>query len=181
MKSLLFITFAIAFASLGFAQKKERPAIYLNADDMLHVQVMEYIGQDHGGRNHRFLNFKASLEKIFEETGFPLDYKITRSGARKVPDGEPRLDITITKWGDNGMSQIEARFMASLKLDSVRNKLGMFYYRGGNSGPTSQISRTYNDVLEKALIKMVSELNRRIVVMNDHEPSELEAGDAARE
>lgn len=173
MKTLILTFIGLLIASSAFA-KKNQPFIYLDPAATLHIQVMENVALGTIGRRDRFRNFKNTLEEVLREVEFPMGYTIERSAARRIPEGEPRLDLTIMQWGNNGLGQVEARFIASLKSDYNRNKLGIFYYRGGSSiGTDDQITRMYNDVLEKALIKMVTELNERFPVMGVYAEGEL--------
>ena len=163
----------IAFS--GFAKKREQPLIYFDQSETLYIQIMENLGIDEVGRNYRFRNFKETLEGVLAEVDFPMNYEISRTGLFRLRGGEPRLDLTIIKWGDNGFSQIEVRFFASLKRGDVRNKLGVFSYRGSAGiGSSDQITRTYNNVLSKALVKMMGELNGRVSIMEELVEEEIE-------
>ena len=164
MKTLLAaLSFLVLSVPLFAAPKQDIPLFHLKPTDTLYIQFSDMIDLRRVGENDRFYHFKSTMEEVLQETGLPMNYRIVRFGANAAPPGQPRLLVTLTKWGDNGMSEIEVRFSASLRYDFDRAKLGMFYYRGGSSYATSeQLTRTYNDILRKALVKMVSELNARV-------------------
>lgn len=173
MKTFLAtLSFALLSTLAIGAPKKEPPKVYFRTSDTLYIQFIDNIGYHGIGQQDRFRHFKNTMEEVLQEVAFPIDYKIVKFSANSAPPGQPRLDVTIMKWGDNGMSEIEARFSASIRYDFDRSKLGVFYYRGGSTFASSeQLTRTYNDILRKALVKMVSELNGRIVLGD-----ELQAG-----
>ncbi len=159
----------------SFAKKREQPLIYFDQSEILYIQVMENLGINDVGRDDRFRDFKKTFEKVLKEVDFPMKFEISRTGFFRLRAGEPRLDLTIIKWGDNGFSQIEARFFASLKRGDIRNKLGVFSYRGpAGIGSVSQATRAYNNALSKALMKMMSELNSRISIMEELVEEEIE-------
>ncbi|EDY85200.1 hypothetical protein VDG1235_4835 [Verrucomicrobiia bacterium DG1235] len=164
MKIAIILTCFLSLVCFGFAKpKKDAPYIPLYPSEPLHIQVIDNLTMSDVGRNDRFRRIKNTLEEVLEEIDFPLDYRIARMTARKTPADEPRLDIYIMKWGDNGMSQIEVRFSATIRRDYDRNKLGVFYKRGGFAfGSSEQMIRGYNDVLRQALVEVASELNERL-------------------
>lgn len=158
--------------------RAEAPSIHLRSTDTLYIQVIDNVGMHSIGQSDRFRRIKNTLEEVFEAVDFPLEYRIARFGAWKTPPGQPRLDLTITRWGDYGMSEIEVRFMASIRRDYDRNKLGFFYKRGGFAfGTSDQVVRVYNDVLRKALVEMVSELNDRLALSVPGAEAEMEGGE----
>ena len=98
-----------------------------------------------------------------------------------MPENQPELQLYITKWGGNGLGEIEVRMNAALKARSqgrTRNKLGFFYERGGAYPMISQSQTTakYNEVLSKALMDLMSRLNDHFNV--DFDDSNL--GDNSR-
>lgn len=164
MKIPLLLSCFLSFVCFGIAKpRKDVPYIYLTSSDTLQIQVIDNLTMSDIGASDRFRRIKETLDEVFEEIDFPMAYKVTRFGARQDSPNQPRLDIHIMKWGDNGMSEIEVRFSASIRRDYDRNKLGVFYNRGGFSfGTSDQMIRVYNDVLREALVDMASELNDRL-------------------
>lgn len=167
MKIPLILSCFLTFACLGNARPKlDQPYIALRPADTLYVQVTDivYMGASQGiGERDRFWRIKQALEGVLEDIDFPLAYKIERAGSQRPPPGQPRLDITIMRWGDNGMSEIEARFSASIRRDFDRNKLGVYFMRGPTAfGGTERVIRAHNEVMEKAIAEMVRELKTRL-------------------
>ncbi len=145
--------------------KREKVSIELSQSDTLYIQFIDMIDYRGGSQNDRFWHFETTLEKILEEVDFPMEYKIVRFGANSTPPGHPRLDVTLTMWGFDGLSELEVRLSASLRHDYNRNPLGTFYERGGGLFATGeQMTRAYNEVLGKALVRVVAELNARIPI-----------------
>lgn len=156
----------LAFSNLH-AKKREIPFIYLNQNQILYITVIDNIYHDDGfGSGNfadRYYDIEETLVKVLRETEFPMGYKIVRFGAR-VPENQPELQLYITKWGDNGLGEIEVRMNAALKARSqgrTRNKLGFFHERGGAYPMISQSQTTakYNEVLSKALMDLMARLN----------------------
>lgn len=117
------------------------------------------------GETDRFHRIEKTLEDVFEDIDFPLAYKIERFGSQRTPPNQPRLDLTIYKWGDNGFSEVEARFSASIKRDYKRNKLGTYFTRTPSPfGSYDRVIRAHNEVMEEAVVEMVMELNTRLSV-----------------
>ena len=166
MKTILVTLSFLIFANLaGAAPKRGELSIQLRQSDTLYVEFTDMINSHGVGQNDRFRHFKTTLEKVFEEVKFPMEYKIVRFGANSTPPGHPRLSVTMTKWGYDGMSEIEVRLGASIRYDVSHNRLGSFYARGGTSfGTGDQMVRIYNEVLSKALVKVVAELNGRLII-----------------
>ncbi len=145
--------------------KKDVPVIYLSETDTLYIQVIDNLYMNGMGESDRFRRIENTLEEVFAEIDFPLAYKIERFGSRRAPPNQPRLDLTIMKWGDNGLNEVEARFSATIKRDYTRNKLGVYFTRapfpfGGNE----RVIRVHNEVMEEAIREMVMELNARLSV-----------------
>lgn len=166
MKIALLISCFFTLVCSGVARpKKDVPFIYLRSTDTLYIQVMDsvYINGNNMGETDRFHRIEETLEDIFEDINFPLAYKIERWGAQRTPPNQPRLDLTIFKWGDNGLSEVEARFSASIKRDYTRNKLGTYFTRAPSPfGGYDRIIRAHNEVMEEAVVEMVMELNTRL-------------------
>lgn len=180
MKIFLLVPFLILLACSAFGKsRKDTPSIKLDPQETLHVQVIDNVwhGSGNVGMNDRFRRIKNTLEEVLEEVDFPMEIKIERFGANKTPAYQPRLDLTIMKWGNNGMSEIEVRFSASLKLEYDRNKLGVFYHRGGAAfGTSDQVIRVHDEILRKGLVEMVSELNQRLVYPTPVAEEEISVG-----
>ena len=149
------------------AKKREIPFIYLNQNQILYITVIDNIYHDDGfGSGNvadRYYDIEETLVNVLRETEFPMGYKIVRFGAR-VPRDQPELQLIITKWGDNRLGEIEVRMNAALKESSqgrIKNKLGFYYERGGANPMISQSRTTakYNEVLTKALMKVMARLN----------------------
>lgn len=149
------------------AKKREIPFIYLNQNQILYITVIDNIYHDDGfGSGNvadRYYDIEETLVNVLRETEFPMGYKIVRFGAR-VPKDQPELQLIITKWGDNRLGEIEVRMNAALKESSqgrIKNKLGFYYERGGAYPMISQSRTTakYNEVLTKALMKVMARLN----------------------
>ncbi|HCR30261.1 MAG TPA: hypothetical protein DIV79_09620 [Opitutae bacterium] len=149
------------------AQKREIPFIYLDQNQILYITVIDNIYRDDGfgGGNvaDRYYDIEETLVKVLRETEFPMGYKIVRFGAR-VPKDQPELQLIITKWGDNRLGEIEVIFNGVLKESSqgrTKNKLGFFRERDGAFPMISQSRTTakYNEVLSKALVKLIARLN----------------------
>ena len=173
----------LAFSNLH-AKKREIPFIYLNQNQILYITVIDNIYHDDGfGSGNfadRYYDIEETLVKVLRETEFPMGYKIVRFGAR-VPENQPELQLYITKWGGNGLGEIEVRMNAALKARSqgrTRNKLGFFHERGGVYPMISQSQTTakYNEVLSKALMDLMAKLNDHFIV--DFDDSNL--GDNSR-
>ncbi len=148
---------------LAFSKKKEIPFIYLNPTQVLQIMVIDNI-HDWGDEIDRFHDIEETLEKVLEEIDFPMDYKIVRFGARS-PKEQPELQLVIHEWGDTGYGEIEVRLNGWLKETSAgrsKNKLGFFRERGGAAPMFSatQARKQYNEVLGKALVKLMDELNQ---------------------
>lgn len=159
--------------------KKEIPFIYLNPDQVLYVTVIDNIA-DYGDEYDRFHYIEETLEKAFEDTGFPMGYKIGRFGWRP-PKDQPELQLVFHKWGHNGIGEIEVRLNASLKTETPqgrnRNKLGFFRQAdGGLIISSSQAIAKGNEVLGRALVKLIRELNDHFDV-NFDDPRFTGAGD----
>lgn len=145
--------------------KKDEPFIYLRATDTLYIEVMDSLYMNGMGETDRFHRIEKAIEDIFEEINFPLAYEIERFGSQRTPANQPRLSVTIMKWGDNGLNEVEARFSASIRRDFDRNKLGVYFMRGPNVfGGTERVIRAHNEVMEKAIAEMVKELKSRLSV-----------------
>ncbi|MDQ8184701.1 hypothetical protein [Pelagicoccus sp. SDUM812002] len=168
MKIALLLSCFLSLACLGTARpKKDVPFINLRPTDTLYIQVMDsvYMNGSSIGETDRFHRIEQTLEDVFEDINFPLNYKIERFGAQQTPPNQPRLDLTIFKWGDNGLSEVEARFSASIKRDYTRNKLGTYFTRAPSPfGGYDRIIRAHNEVMEEAIEEMVMELNTRLSV-----------------
>lgn len=166
MKIAILITCMLSCIAFATARPKNQgPYIYLSRTDTLYIQVTDNLPQNDIGRNDRFHRIRNTIEEVLEEADFPLNYEIRRFSSFQPPATQPRLNIVIWKWGYDGMSQIEARFNASIKKEYDMNKLGVFSYRGGSPiGSNDQIIRVYNDVLREALKDLVSDLNERLTV-----------------
>ncbi len=168
MKIALLISCFLTLVCLGTARpKKDVPFIYLRATDTLYIQVIDsvYMNGSTMGETDRFHRIEKTLEDVFEDINFPLAYKIERFGANRTPPDQPRLDLTIFKWGDNGLSEVEARFSASIKRDFTMNKLGTYFTRTPSPfGGYERVIRAHNEVMEEAIEEMVMELNTRLSV-----------------
>ncbi|MBD5780902.1 hypothetical protein IEN85_15490 [Pelagicoccus sp. NFK12] len=178
MKIVSFLSSFLALACLCAAKpKKDVPYIYLRPTDTLYIQVMDSVYMNSSmGETDRFHRIEKTLEDVFEDINFPLAYKIERFGAQQTPPNQPRLDLTIFKWGDNGLSEVEARFSASIKRDYNRNKLGIFFTRSPSVfGGYDRVIRAHNEVMEEAIAEMVVELNTRLSVGLLEEEKEVEA------
>ena len=179
MKIALLLSFLFTLVCLGSARpKKDVPFIHLRATDTLYIQVIDsvYVSGSSIGESDRFRRIEETLEDVFEDISFPLAYEIERFGAQQTPPDQPRLDITIFKWGDNGLSEVEARFSASIKRDYTRNKLGTYFTRAPSPfGGYDRIIRAHNEVMEEAIAEMVMELNERLSVgLMEEEKAEAE-------
>ena len=182
---ILVLLGLLAFALSNLLAKKwEIPFIYLSENQILYITVIDNIYHDDGfGSGNfadRYYDIEETLVKVLRETEFPMGYKIVRFGAR-VPENQPELQLYITKWGDNGLGEIEVRMNAALKARSqgrTRNKLGFFHERGGAYPMISQSQTTakYNEVLSKALMDLMARLNDHFIV--DFDDSNL--GDNSR-
>lgn len=168
MKIALLLSCFLTLSCLGTARpKKDAPYIHLNAADTLYIQVIDSVHMNGStmGERDRFRRIKETLEDVFEDVSFPLAYQIERFGAQRTPADQPRLDLTIFKWGDNGYSEVEARFSASIKRDYARNKLGVYFTRAPSPlGGYDRVIRAHNEVMEEAIAEMVVELNTRLSV-----------------
>lgn len=167
MKTFLTTLCLLAMAPLALAKPKNEDAkVSLELGDTLYVQIIDSVGLSYANRNNRFREMKGVVEDIFSEAEFPMGVEVVKFGANRVPDGQPRLDLTIMRWGDNGFGEIEARFSASLKSEYGRDALGVFFERGGSAtiGTSDRQRRAYNEVLGKAVGKMLAELNLRLPV-----------------
>lgn len=166
MKIALLISLFVSFACLGFAKPRNSvPPISFRPSDTLHIEVIDNLYVSGFGEQDRFRRIKTAIEEVLSDIDFPMAYEIERFGSRRTPPGQPRLDITIMKWGDNGMHELEARFSASLKRDYDRNRLGVFYARDPLPiGSYSRMIRVHDKVMKNAVIKMVYELNSRLPV-----------------
>ncbi len=165
MKALFLILALSLTASLSLGKKNRViPYIYLNNDQTLHFRIIDSIipVYEYGDEDDRFRYFEQVLTEILEEIDFPIPYKIERFGARK-PHNQPQVDVFINKWGYNGLGEIEVQLNAVLRQTPDRNKLGYFRYADGAAALISSNRRTdkYNEVLKKALVKLVAELNKR--------------------
>lgn len=168
MKIAILLSCFWTLACLGSARpKKDVPYIYLRSTDTLYIQVMDsvYVNGSSLGENDRFHRVEKILEDVLEDIKFPLAYKIERFGAQRTPPNQPRLDLTIFKWGNNGLSEVEARFSASIKRDYARNKFGTYFTRTpAPFGGYDRVMRAHNEVMEEAVAEMVMELNTRLSV-----------------
>ncbi len=176
MRLVLALLILPGFAlSLHGAKKKEIPFIYLSRSKVLYVTVIDNVYDD-GNVADRFYDIEDTLVGVFKEVDFPMDYKIVRFGSR-VPKDQPEMQLVILKWGQNGLGEIEVRMNASLKETPAarnRNKLGWFRHSDG-SFPIVSTTRTiakYNEVLSKALMKLMAELNNHLELdYNDSNPN----------
>lgn len=147
--------------------KPEIPFIYLNPNQVLYITVIDNV-YDGGDESDRYHYIEETLEKVLSETDFPMGYKIGRFGWRS-PKDQPELQLFIHKWGSTGWGEIEVRLNASLKETShgrARNKLGYFRHADGGYSIFSN-ERTiakYNEVLSKALVKLLAELDEHFEV-----------------
>lgn len=178
MKIAILLTCILSCVAFAAGRPKiDSPYIYLSRTDTLYIQVTDNLTQSEIGRNDRFRRIKNTIEEVLEEVDFPLNYEIRRMSSFQPPPSQPRLNIVIWKWGYDGMSQIEARFHASIKREYDMNKLGVFSYRGGSPlGTNDQIIRVYNDVLREALKDLASDLNERLTVGLMEEEKDARAG-----
>ncbi len=165
MKALYLILALALTASFSFGKKNRQiPYIFLNNDQTLHFRIIDSIipVYEYGDEDDRFHYFEQVLTEILEEIDFPMPYKIERFGARK-PHNQPQVDVFINKWGPNGLGEIEVQLNAVLRQQPDKNKLGYFKYADGAATLLTSSRRTdkYNEVLRKALVKLVSELNKR--------------------
>lgn len=156
----------LAFAKLK--PRKEIPFIYLDQKQVLHITVIDNV-YDGGDEYDRFHYIEETLIEVLKETDFPMQYKISRFGGSRVPKEEPELQLFIHKWGNNGVGEIEVRLNASLKKETFagrnQNKLGYFRYAdGGLIISQTQITKKYNEVLSKALYKLIEELNNHFAL-----------------
>ena len=168
MKLLRVFLFLLLIPALAYSKpKKEIPFIYLNPNQVLYITVIDNV-YDMGDESDRYHYIEETLEKVLDETEFPMGYKVGRFGWR-VPKDQPELQLFFHKWGNNGLGEIEVRLNASLKETShgrSRNKLGFVHEREGSFGifSSSRTIKIYNDVLSKALIKLIAELNEHFEV-----------------
>ncbi len=172
MKTNMMRFFLASLLGLGLAvsdlgAKKQIPFIYLNSEQVLYITVIDNVYDD-GLMADRFYDVEESLIEVLKLADFPMEYKIVRFGSR-VPKDQPELQLFIHKWGSNGVGEIEVRLNASLKETSQgrsRNKLGYFRHADGHFPMGSQTWTTakYNEVLRKALVKLIGELNNHFEV-----------------
>lgn len=163
MKILVTLALSLCLGAFAFAKPKDTGAyIQFLPTDTLYIQVIDSVRMGNVGRADRFRRIKSTLEDVFEDVEFPMEFKISRFSSARPPADQPFMMLTILKWGDYGLSQIEVQFSASLRREYDRNSLGMFYQRGGSTIMADE--RIYQDVLQKALEEMVFELNQRFAV-----------------
>lgn len=177
MKTFLTTLCLLALASLACAKPTKGEArVSLSAGDTLYVQIIDSVGLSYANRDNRFREMKDTVEEIFAKADFPMAVEVVKFGANRVPQGQPRLDLTIMRWGDNGFGEIEARFSASLKSEYDRDALGVFLERGGSAtiGSSDRQKRAYNEVLGKALAEMLAELNLRLPMGPPEDEAEAE-------
>lgn len=163
MKTFILTLCVVIGLSSAEARPNKEPTVFFKPGETLYVQVIDHVNFHSVGRSDRFRNIKQTLEEVFEEVDLPLNYKIVRFGANRTPADQPQMHLTMMQWGTDGLSQIEARIGASLRRDYDRDNLGVFHERGGGVFFASDATRNYNEVLRKALIEMVAELNDHIV------------------
>jgi hypothetical protein len=163
MTTLRTILFFLLMPVVAYSKPKaEISFIYLNPNQVLYITVIDNV-YDGGDETDRYYYIQETLEKVLDETEFPMGYKVGRFGWR-IPKEQPELQLFIHKWGNNGLGEIEVRLNASLKESShgrSRNKLGYFRQVDGGYGifSASRAVAKYNEVLSKALVKLVFELN----------------------
>lgn len=165
MKLMRLILALLLLPGLAYANlraKREIPFIYLSQDQVLYITVIDNV-YDEGNVADRFYDIEEALIEVLELAEFPMAYKIVRFGSR-VPRDQPEMQLFVHKWGSNTLGEIEVRLNASLKQTSEgrsRNKLGYFRHSDAAFPMMSQTRTTakYNEVLRKALIKLIGELN----------------------
>lgn len=165
MITLRIVLVLLLIPALAFSKprpRKEIPFIYLKPNQVLYITVIDNV-YDGGDEYDRYHHIEETLEKVLKETEFPMGYKIGRFGWR-IPGDQPELQLFIHKWGYTGLGEIEVRLNASLKETSYgrsRNKLGFFRYADGGAAifSSTRMIAKYNEVLSKALYKLLAELN----------------------
>ena len=169
--------------------KAEEPIIVIRPGATLYVHVMDSIDPINNlGEMDRFIEFKQVFEEVMELVDFPLDCEIDYVwGRRMPPKDEPRLDLTIMRWGETGYGELEVRFMAGLQLGYEKSRLGVFLERDGSATLFSSMRarKAYNDLMRKALLDMMRKLDERVVFETplDGQPggeSDLPLGPEAR-
>lgn len=164
MRIALLLTCVLSLVCLSSAKpRKDMPYITLRPAETLHIEVLDHIYMSGIGEDDRFRRIEKVIEEVIEEVDFPMPYKIERFGAQRTPPNQPRLDITIMKWGDNGLSEIEVRFNALLRRNHDKNRMGVFFAR--DAAPIGSFNRTiraHNQVMEEAIKEMVKELKTRL-------------------
>lgn len=155
---------ALALAWTGSGKPRDLPFIYLNSDQTLHFVIIDNIETrfEYSDENERFYHIETVLSDLLAELDFPMPYTIDRFGARP-PRNQPYVNVYINKWGNNGLNEIEVRLSAVLHAAQDKNKLGFWRNTDGAFGlPTGRRIEQYNEVLKKALIKLMAELNSRL-------------------
>ncbi len=144
--------------------RKQSPPIILTEADTLYIEVMDSVNYSHHdvGDRDRFYLFREALEEVLEELGFPIEYKISRWGARRNPPGEPELLFVIHKWGSDGLGQIEARFQTVLRKEGDKNNLGITRERDSMVFSSyERVRNAHKAVLRKGLVKVITGLGDR--------------------
>lgn len=171
MITLRIVFILLLIPALAFSRpRKEIPFIFLKPNQVLYITVIDNI-YDGGDEYDRYHYIEETLEKVLSETEFPMGYKIGRFGWR-VPRDQPELQLHILKWGNTGFGEIEVRLNASLKETSQgrsRNKLGFFRHADGGAAifSSTRMIAKYNEILSKALYKLMAELNEHFEVEFD--------------
>lgn len=160
---LFLATFVAAFAHA----RKNQEFIYLNTEDTLHIIVIDNM-YDYGGGSsfHRYFYFESTLNELLKEIDFPMRWKVDEFGSR-VPKDMPCIYITVQKWGLDRLGQIEVRLSAYLRDPSgEKNSLGHYSQSDFSSMMMtgSRRHQAYNDVLKKALVKVVRDLDEHLPI-----------------
>lgn len=164
MRTTFLVFCVLSLICSSFAKpRNDSPYITLRASDTLHIEVLDHIYMSGIGEDDRFRRIEEVIEEVFAEVDFPMAYKIERFGAQRTPPNQPRLDITIMKWGDNGLSEIDVRFNALLRKNHDKNRLGVFFARGpAPIGGSDRTIRAHNAVMEESIKEMIKELKTRL-------------------
>lgn len=167
MKAFLFFSCFVSTFCLSFSKPRSGDSyVMLKPAETLHIEVLDHIYMNSGiGEDDRFRRIEEVIAEVMEEVDFPMPYEIERFGAQRTPPDQPRLDVTIMKWGDTGFSEVEVRFSAVLRRNHDRNRMGIFFARGAS--PIGGYERTvgaHNQVMEEAVKEMINELKTRLSV-----------------
>ena len=180
--TLVLLLLASGATGAPIPSKPTPNPICLDQNTVLYITIMQNLDHRYGhlGETDRFYYMETEIEKAMEITDFPMEYKVQRWSAKRVPAGNPELMINLSHWGDNRMGEVEVRFFARIKEDtSLREKKkvgrGYFRERDGTFGFSSnRLQDTYNKLFRTAIIDVLRELNKSLEVTFEGEEIEAE-------